>query len=263
MKNRLTQIILNNRSLHDLTPAVAGYGKIIPAHRCRRQPQEKLLTLLHYVVSGKCIFYMKNQVYPLHEGQVFLLKPGEYVEFISDGPEPFSLRWVGFTGSLAGAFASFPPVFDAPQELFACVEGVTDYDDYMEYRLASELMLLYSELMPRQKKEKRNYIQMAIDYVEDHYMNSISLQEIADHVGVNPYYLSRKFKAATGVSLQAHILDVRLRQAKHYLMLNHPIKEVVSLCGFCDTSYFFKVFKRENGLTPKEWRASKDASPDL
>ena len=79
--------------------------------------------------------------------------------------------------------------------------------------------------------------------------------EYALGVGVTaPFYLSKLFKEKTGHTLQYHILTIRLAEAKRYLLLGFTVKEVAALCGFKDVANFSKLFKREFGMNPTQWR---------
>ena len=97
-------------------------------------------------------------------------------------------------------------------------------------------------------------IQRAIDYIEVSYMHPLTIKDIADFVGLNQYYLSKLFKEKTGHTLQQHILDVRLAEAKRYLLLSYAVKEAATLSGFKDVANFSKIFKREFGRNPTQWR---------
>lgn len=250
--------ILLNRQFHDLNPVRAGESQLPPGQRTFRPHAEQMFTLLHYIVSGKGTVVDNGKEIPVHAGQMFIHHPGEAGAYCADKDDPWTYRWVGFTGSLSTAFEALPRVFDAPREMFPYLEDKWDNEDNLEFRLASDLFFLYAELI-QQKKHKQDYIQMTLDYVGRSYMHELSLQNIAHHVGLNSHYLSRIFKKKTGISLQSHILNVRLREAKRYLQLGYSTKETANLCGFSDTSNFSKLFKRENGASPATWKKQKDA----
>ena len=255
--NKNHQIHLNKQFL-DLNPTLAGEA-VLPAGRqtcCKQRGQ--LFTVLHYLVSGSGILYLQEGQYPIRAGQIFIAFPTEHAYFIPDEADICKYRWVGFTGHLSPTFASMPRVADAPREMFSYLEDKWDADHNLEYRLASDLFFLYAELI-QTKKEHPDYIQTTLDYINNNYMYSITLQSIADHVGLNAHYLSRLFKKRTGKSLQSHTLSVRLHEAKRYLQLGYSTKETANLCGFNDTSNFSKLFKKNNhGLSPAAWKKAKD-----
>ena len=127
-----------------------------------------------------------------------------------------------------------------------------EYYPLMAYQLAGDLYRLYAQVA-KPKEKPKDHIQKAIDYIEVNYMNSITIEQIAEHVGLNQYYLSRLFKKKVGHTLQHHILYIRLSEAKRYLSKGCCVKETAALCGFQDVANFSKLFKREFGKTPSAW----------
>jgi len=171
---------------------------------------------------------------------------------------PWHYRWLGFTGRLAEHFAALPPVFDVPPELFTNLKTMDLDNENLVYHLVADLFELHGKLLHAGSK-KVNYTQLITEYIQNHYRQPITVQEIADHVGLNRYYLSRYFKNKTGRTIQEQILDVRLSEARRYLMLGYPVKETAYLCGYSAASIFSKLFKKEYGMSPSEYRAYKIA----
>jgi AraC-like DNA-binding protein len=78
---------------------------------------------------------------------------------------------------------------------------------------------------------------------------------LASYLAITPSYLSVQFKKETSQTITDYIQNVRLEHA--ILLLNSTsdsIQEIASLCGFPDSNYFTRVFKKKKGLTPKEYR---------
>ena len=74
---------------------------------------------------------------------------------------------------------------------------------------------------------------------------------------VSESYLSSLFKKETGTTITDYINSTRIRQA--LILLNTsslPIGEVASRCGFLDSNYFSRIFKKQLGLSPREYRDS-------
>jgi AraC-like DNA-binding protein len=71
----------------------------------------------------------------------------------------------------------------------------------------------------------------------------------------HPSHLSRKFKRDTGMTITAYQQNVRIHQAKHLLKNESiPIEEVSWMVGYEDSSYFTRIFKRDTGHTPSQFR---------
>jgi two-component system response regulator YesN len=76
-------------------------------------------------------------------------------------------------------------------------------------------------------------------------------------MGMNPVYLSRLYKEATGVSIVDAIKKVRIDRAKQLLRATDAsVKDIAEQVGFANDKYFFVVFKELCGTTPKEYRGS-------
>ena len=83
---------------------------------------------------------------------------------------------------------------------------------------------------------------------------------ISERLNVNPAYLSRIFKAQTEQNLTDHISEKRLALACRLLDGDsHTVKDVAALCGYDNYNYFFKVFKKYYGITPKEYQTQREA----
>lgn len=240
-----------NAHLEDLNPILAGVAQCEPGSRIT--PLHHTM-LLHYVVSGKGILNLEGTVYPVTAGQAFLLPVGAKAYYEADREDPWHYRWISFSGSLAADFAKLPPVFDAPEDTLGHIRESSGPDPMLAYLLAGDLHLLYGQVVPP-KQQNQDHIQRTIDYVETHYMHKLTVQEIADAVGLNPSYLSKLFKQKTGHTLQYHILNIRLEESKHCLAMGYTVKEAAAACGFQDLANYSKLFKRENAKTPTQWLA--------
>lgn len=104
----------------------------------------------------------------------------------------------------------------------------------------------------------KNYsqiVQHCITHVDFHYAEPLTLAFFADMCHVTKSYLSSLFKKETGINLTDYIHSVRIRHS--LLLLNSttlPIHVVAAGCGYADVNYFIKIFKRINGISPKQYR---------
>lgn len=103
------------------------------------------------------------------------------------------------------------------------------------------------------------FLQHITKYVAEHYQDSqLSPTQIAEQFDVSANYLPRKFQLLSGVSLNSYILQVRMEQAAALLLnQNLPIAEIANLVGIENESYFYKLFKKYYGCTPKEYKSRK------
>ena len=93
-------------------------------------------------------------------------------------------------------------------------------------------------------------------YIEEHFDRALTLPELAALCHVTPEYLCQLFKSNIGIRIFDYINQVRIRHSKEMLlgMRDHPANVVGRLCGFENASYFSKIFKRYEGMTPGEFR---------
>lgn len=95
----------------------------------------------------------------------------------------------------------------------------------------------------------------AISYINAHYTEPISLQEVADEVAVSRNYFSELFKRVTGSNFIDYVIDLRVKRAKELLAATSlRVYEVAELSGFNDVKYFSKLFKKLVGMTPAEYQ---------
>lgn len=92
-------------------------------------------------------------------------------------------------------------------------------------------------------------------YIEEHLTGHISRTEVAEHVALNENYLSRLFRQEIGCSISDYILQKRIALAKRLLLQTDLSVSAVGIrVGYDTTAYFIRLFKREVGKTPKEYR---------
>lgn len=101
-------------------------------------------------------------------------------------------------------------------------------------------------------------INAIIDYIKDNYMNKIRLRDIADHIHLQPAYISSLFKKQTGYTLTEFIKRQRVISAKRLLLeTDRKIQDIAYDTGFYDIHHFSRIFKQLKGLTPGQYRNIK------
>lgn len=98
--------------------------------------------------------------------------------------------------------------------------------------------------------------------IESRYSDpSLSIESIADSLGLSASYTGRIYKQATGMTILERILEVRMMHARNILeSTDEPVASVSEKIGFSSDSYFYKIFKQENGITPAAYRKKFSAS---
>lgn len=240
-------LLLTNRHFHDLNPLIAGQHRCDPGHSFG--PRVREYTLIHYVLSGKGVFYARGEAHPVKKGQAFLILPGETTTYTADMADPWHYCWVGFDGALAADFAKLPPVLELPEGSFEAVLNPVGEDGVQEHRLASGLFELYAHLFSSGGSVNR-HVRRVENYIRSSYMMPLRVEQIAGQMGLNRRYLSRLFQAETGRTVQQYLIQVRMEAAKRYLNRGCSVKETADLCGYEDVANFSKMFKRHFGQSP-------------
>lgn len=103
--------------------------------------------------------------------------------------------------------------------------------------------------------EAQRLVRQAMAYIQEHYAESLSRQEIAQHVGLSDDYLTSCFHKELGVTPIAYLNRYRVQQARQQLKNTHKsITEIALDVGFSSSSYFSRIFRRETGMSPETFR---------
>ena len=123
--------------------------------------------------------------------------------------------------------------------------------------LLGEMQLDFTERMRTLKKENviSIHVRKCIDYIYEHLHEELTLTLLADHVGLNPSYLSKLFSKEKGMSIKSFIIQAKVATAENLLRYSDfSCLEISLALGFSSQSAFISVFKKINGMTPKKFR---------
>ena len=116
----------------------------------------------------------------------------------------------------------------------------------------------YVKSVQKYRSESSSYskpIQTCIDYIDVHFKESPSIDDLSNLCGYAGYYLSRKFKSETGQSISEYINLQKIRRAKSLLKSsNLSVQEISDQLGFCSRSYFTSVFEKIEGCSPTSFK---------
>ncbi len=122
--------------------------------------------------------------------------------------------------------------------------------------LATQAMLLTARLWLAERVPARStHVARALEIIEQRYTGGLTALAIARELHIHPTYLHKLFREETGYSVCEYIQKARLRRACKLLGEARTLREAAQAVGISSPQYFSKLFKREYGLTPGEYRA--------
>lgn len=223
--------------------------------------------------AGDVHYYLAS---PDSERLVLLVDLNLFQEISSDNKEEPSLRdiFVNIESSSRGWTID---IADRMREIIESVyyEDTNRRDGYtyaVKAKVFQMLTLIYRDI-PKNKviqskskiseevlsksQETLKRLDKIFAYVENHYKEPITLQEVADYMGFNAFYFTRFFKKNMGMTFITFLNDYRLNKAK-WILLNQeiPVTEVAENSGFSSVKTFHHLFKDAMGISPLKYRKS-------
>ncbi|WP_407267935.1 AraC family transcriptional regulator [Radiobacillus sp. PE A8.2] len=246
---------------------------------------------IFYFHGGKCTYLIGDQVYSLYPGDLIIMngmtlhrskifKEEDYIRsVIHFDPTYFHkvLRPLGMEEMLQPfeKLQSFRITLDIKgrKEVEDLLKRMADFqqkaDDVSHYQYNLTFLNLLVSVSSFCKKtmkdvreissEKENHVRCIMAFIEKNYMEELSMQMLEEELHLSKYYLSKIFKAVTGVTVFNYLYQRRINQAKILFVLE-PDKFVTEVCytvGFKHLSHFSKIFKQLEGCSPEAYRQSK------
>ncbi|MBZ4688056.1 MAG: transcriptional regulator, AraC family [Clostridiales bacterium] len=113
----------------------------------------------------------------------------------------------------------------------------------------------YMSLAENPESKNSQIVKQATEYIQQNYHHNLKLENIADAVFLSPYYLSHIFKEETGHTVLEYLTKIRIEEAKKLLRNSQTnVKEVAYKVGYNNPSYFSKLFRNIEGVTPSQFR---------
>jgi len=237
-----------------------------------------------FVADGEATFEIENTTYNLKKHSLLLISNFEKHKCSSCsqnyqrycclfGNSFFDTKL--FDQTLLSVFMNRNPNFshliNIPDELVSRIETIFSCL-YMEannnYSLKShmiklkinELLLLINRISPENFSDfstqtNKKIILSIQQYINFNFCKNVTLEELSKLFYLDAHYISLKFKELTGKSFKQYLINLRLTQAKQYLIdTNYSVSEICFNCGFNDISNFLKIFKKHENISPLQYR---------
>lgn len=213
------------------------------------------------VNGGTGILHTEGKTSELEKGDMFLLKKDTAHSY--GGDEKFSTVYLGFDGDLCDNIFEYFGVengliyrgknYEAAEceilNFFDEFENIND-SAKLSARAYSAVTAFFCEAL----KSKITTIEKVKKYLDANYGKTLSLQDITEFYPYSKSKLCRDFSAKYGMSIFDMLTKIRLNHAR-IMLKNDPyigLREVAESCGFNDTSYFCKMYKKAFGVSPKK-----------
>ena len=234
------------------------------------------------VLEGTVTYIVRDTVYEVRKGEVLIVPP-ESLHELSMGEDSrrylylFEPEPIQNMRDINGLSEHFQRPFhlrdgsDAHvriRELLLKIQGVYEKREQMWNALCySYFLRIYTVLGQRylsgvrsrtriERSVDSEVVNAAMTYINSHYMEDLSLEDVSGFAGFSRYYFSRSFKKHTGRSFKDYLIQKRLQVAMDLLIqTNMQMKDVAQESGFGSVATFNRVFRENKGCTPTQYRA--------
>ena len=241
---------------------------------------------LAYVLSGEGKYRINDKIYPVKEGDLIMINPGVKHQALlcPEADTPATEFFVGFSNiRISGCRENHMPLpggeciihtsgelsqrllkLCTSMEAENAVRRQGRYFMLKSYLIQLLLLVIREQCEPMERPRgyafesasKKYVAEQVVTYIEDHYSENISLDQIAENMYLSPFYISRIFKGETGNTPIRHLINLRLEKARELLEGGYQgsIQEVAALVGYDDAYHFSKLFKKRYGISPSQAR---------
>jgi len=247
-------------------------GYYFELEKGRILPEYQLL----YIIEGDGIFHSRNvPEAPLHEGDFFLLFPGEWHSYHPTGPRGWKKYWIGFKGEnmddrvRANFLSPTKPIYHVgySAEIIALYRAALNaaqeeaaYSQQMMAGIVNHLIGMMYSLERNIELKSRNQahvdlINRARLRIRESLEVSLTIQQVAEELGVSYSNFRKLFKEHTGLSPAIYQQDLKLQRAKELLTTTDmSVKEIAYRLNFESPDYFSAKFKAKTGRKPSDLR---------
>ena len=144
------------------------------------------------------------------------------------------------------------------ENLMAEVASEDPYSEMAALSLLAQVLVSLNRLAKQSAGEENKSgpdatVYSVLGYINEHYSDNLTLDDLANKFFIRKYHLSREFQRLVGTSVHRYMVQKRLVMAKQMLSEGKPSSEVYQQCGFGDYSNFYRAFKSEYQISPKEY----------
>ena len=252
----------------------AGYyrvhtSRVIETERPNGRGDYQLL----YVASGKVHFIFDNTERIIPKGNMVLFRPGEtqmYYLYAADKPETY---WVHFTGSDVDLLLDY---YRMPKNENVFFTGTSpdyqwlfrqmiqelqlmrvNYEDLLNMNLRHIFLIINRYLVEGNKvgTEMLDEVEKAAHYFNEHYNETIVIEDYAREHGMTANWFTQSFKKITIFTPLQYIVSLRITNAMNMIeTTDYNVSQIAAAVGYDNSMYFSRVFKNRTGMSPTEYK---------
>lgn len=234
-------------------------------------PGMRPVYIIHHILRGRGFLETQKMKFSISAGESFLICPYETIRYYPDPADPWEYTWVEFDGQDAAALLQenamssvspvCPPLTDTP--LLLLFDRLQKIDIYRKNRaeaigLLHAILGVYADAFPASvhpSEEETELLSTAIRLIRTNYHHSyFTAEQLCRMLSVSRSTLYRIFQKELSAAPSRFLTDFRLRQARQLLSRGSAVKTTALSCGFSDPFYFSRLFRKEMGTSPSEYR---------
>ena len=230
---------------------------------------------LFYVIEGQGQFLIENQTYPVSVNDLVIVNPNVLHTEVSLNASPLKYIVLGIEGleltaSAEGDDTSFciinlksikDTVLHHLQNMLSEIETKKPGYDIVCQDLMEILIVLlgrqtnFSTMLTPVSKKTSRLCGSTKRYIDTHYQENITLDQLAEISHVSKYHLAHAFAEEYGISPINYLISKRILEAEHLLKTtDFSLSLISNTTGFSSSSYFTQIFKKHKGMSPTEYR---------
>lgn len=245
----------------------------LPTYR----PKGRIDYQLLYVAAGKAHFFFRGKEEIVTAGHMVLYRPKEVQRYVYYGADQTEVYWVHFTGRdvkqilkshgfpakenvfYTGTSPEYQRIFrEMIQELQLCKPH---YEEMLKMLLRQIFVMVSREYATETKLNSYAQIEAehATHYFMEHYSEDINIEAYAAEKGMSACWFIRTFKQYNKITPMQYVLTIRIANAKSLLeTTSYNVTEIAEIVGYDNPLYFSRLFKKQTGMSPSEYRKLKE-----